>query len=96
LIFLAIQDTNGQGSQGESLALSALTDTEGYWYVNFGNARTITGDTFQFEETDQVEMRVIYPEFPPALRTIPVSATFPAAPLLVTQVHQLYLPNVAR
>lgn len=39
LVFLSLQDANGQGSSGRSAALSALTDANGYWSVNLGNAR---------------------------------------------------------
>lgn len=39
LIFLTLQDANGQGSSGRSAPLAALTDASGYWSANLGNAR---------------------------------------------------------
>jgi hypothetical protein len=95
LIFLRVQDANGQGSAGESLLLSTLTDSNGWWYANFGNARTQNGDPFQFEGEDQVEIRVARADHPMTTLTIPVSTSFPATAIQLADNH-IFVPLVLR
>ena len=42
-VYLTLQDADGLGDTGESALLSVLTDENGYWHANLGNARSSTG-----------------------------------------------------
>jgi secreted trypsin-like serine protease len=95
LVLLTVVDADGQGSSGRSLLLSTLTDSNGWWYANFGNARTESGDPFQFSGADQIESRVVRADLPPTTVTIPVSTSFPAAAIRLMD-NQIYVPMIAR
>jgi len=96
LVSLILQDGDGWGSASASLPLSALTDDNGYWYANFGNARQSDGATFDFAATgDNVHIQAVRPGAMSAESTLAVNATFPA-PDMIVGLRALYLPAVQR
>jgi hypothetical protein len=46
LIYLTLQDADGDGSQKQAALLSALVDQEGYWQANLANARLDDGSAY--------------------------------------------------
>ncbi|HRJ40527.1 MAG TPA: trypsin-like serine protease [Caldilineaceae bacterium] len=96
LVELRLTNGDGQGTSGSSLPLAALTDANGYWYANFGNARQSGGTVFDFSPAgDGVEIQASKPGLLPAQAAPLISATFPAADLLLGW-RALYLPALQR
>ena len=96
LVELTVQDGDGQGSTGASLPLSALTDGNGYWYANFGNARQSDGTSFDFAASgDPAQIQATRPGLLPVETTLTIAATFPA-PDLLSGLRAVYLPGVRR
>lgn len=96
LLELRLVDGNGQESAGSSLPLTALTDANGYWYANFGNARQSDGTVFEFSPSgDSVELQASRPGLLPAQATEPIVDTFPAGDILLG-TRALYLPALLR
>ena len=59
IVYITLRDADGSGSSGEAAPLSALVDSNGYWYGNLGNARmTDLSDYFYYSASgDEVELR---------------------------------------
>ncbi|MBX2997332.1 MAG: trypsin-like serine protease [Caldilineaceae bacterium] len=95
LILLTVQDANNQGSAGRSHALSTLTDDNGYWYANIGNARAENGEPFHVDSRDLIEISVVRADNPMTTLTIPVSTSFPAAPIHLAD-NRIFVPMISR
>ncbi len=93
LLLLTINDRDNEGSSGATLPLSALTDANGYWYINLGNARTQTGERYSFGEIDEVNLTVIQAGATETTRVVRVADTFPTAVIDLTS-HVLFIPLV--
>jgi len=96
LVVLLVQDGDGRGSAGASLALSTLTDGEGNWYVNIGNARTLRGVPFDFSPSgDSVLIQASRPGRLPVEVVASIDSTFPAVNVILGQ-RALYLPGLTK
>jgi len=96
LVELTLQDGDGQGSTGTSLPLSGLTDSNGYWYTNFGNARQSDGKSFNFSASgDRVQVLASRPGLLSAETNQAMDATFPA-PDILSGLRAIYLPALHR
>lgn len=96
LVTLYLSDGDGRGAAGSSQTLSALTDANGYWYANLGNARNSDGTAFDFSPTgDSVTLQAQRPGLLAAEKTQIIADTFPAPDLLLG-LRGLYLPAVSR
>jgi secreted trypsin-like serine protease len=95
LILFTVTNANGQGSDGRALSLSTLTDSNGYWYANFGNARTQSGDPFPVNAEDLIEISVVRADHPLTALTVPVANSFPAASIQLAD-HHIFVPTVSR
>ena len=96
LLALTLRDADGAGSPGASMPLSALTDANGYWYANLGNARQADGDAFVFSASgDMVSIQASRPGVMSAGTTVTIDATFPA-PTLLSGWQAVYLPMLWR
>jgi len=96
LVALIVQDGDGRNSPESSLPLSSITDGNGYWYVNLGNARQNDGSSFGFTAgTDGVQIQVFRPGILSAEAALGIDATFPAADIL-SGWRAVYLPALMR
>ncbi len=97
ILYLTLQDTDGEGTAGQSLPMAALVADDGYWFANLGNARQTTGGrAFLYSATGdrlavaaQGEGGLIYAAFDTA-------ALRPAASLSFVGRPSFYLPWVMR
>ncbi|MGB5050743.1 MAG: fibronectin type III domain-containing protein, partial [Caldilineaceae bacterium] len=96
LVSLRLHDEDGRGSGGDSLVLSAMTDGNGYWYANLGNARQADGGSFSFSASDDsVGIEAFSPGLLPQLVDLSISDTFPASNIALG-MRALYMPSVQR
>ena len=95
LVEVGLVDSDGKGTPGASLLLSALTDASGYWYVNLGNSRQSDGTAFDFSSVDSLALQAFRPGLLPTQAAPSVANTFPAANVLLG-LRAVYLPAVQR
>lgn len=95
LVLLTVINTNSQGAGGRALSLSTLTDSNGWWYANFGNARTQSGDPFPVNAEDLIEISVMRADHPLTTLTVPIANSFPATPIQLAD-HHIFVPLVSR
>lgn len=96
LVTILVQDGDGRGTPGSSLALSALTDENGYWYVNVGNARTAGGAPFDFSASgDTLLIQASRPGRLPVAVNPFIDSTFPTEDLILGG-RALYLPGLTK
>ncbi len=98
LVYLTLQDADSTGSQGEATILSALTDQNGYWHTNLGNARHATsGESFTYSATgDEVVLSVQSATDSTITTALDASQLRPAPPIILeeTAAWELYLPLI--
>ncbi len=84
-----------RASGEESLPLSTLTDAQGYWVLNLGNARREDGSLYSLDGDPTVVVRVERPGAAPSQVAMALADTFPA-PTLVSDRAYLYIPMLFR
>jgi hypothetical protein len=91
LVYLTLQDADGVGSQGEAAGLSVLTDKNGYWHANLGNARLAeSGDLFAYSASGDRVKLTAYTGSQSTEQTLDTNQLRPAAPLSLGQPSQSY------
>jgi hypothetical protein len=109
LIYLTLQDADGDGSQKQAALLSALVDQNGYWQANLANARIADGSGyFSYSPTDDVVTLVVEAGTLPskgvgsmATQTLSTGDMRPAEPLILPlprddKTHHIHLPIIIR
>jgi hypothetical protein len=83
IVYIQVQDANGQGSPGQSAYLSALVSDAGYWFANLANARTADlGAYFAYSPSgDRVVLEAEGGRMGRAALTVDTGADSPASPL---------------
>ncbi len=95
LLLAYVVDADDADSSGRSLLLAALSDENGYWTINLGNARTVDGAAFHFSPQDRLELAVDTADGVVLTRGFLVSDTYPTATLRA-DASRLYLPQIER
>ncbi|MGB0384991.1 MAG: peroxidase family protein [Ardenticatenaceae bacterium] len=91
LVYLELQDADGEGTPEKAVLLSGIVDEDGYWHANLGNARTadLSGYFSYSASGDQVLVEAHAPEYKTASETIdtvhdaPVDLTLTVDPTAV-------------
>jgi hypothetical protein len=97
IVHLTLVDSDGAGSPGQAMLMSALVDADGYWHANLGNARLVDGGTFAYSTAgDAVTLVAQGAAVGFITQTVDTGDMRPAAPLVPVRQFQLYLPMVTR
>ncbi len=98
ILYLTLQDADGQGTAGQSLPMAALVDANGYWHANLGNARQGTTDGQPFAYSQDGDRLAVEAQSEDGLawESFETGALRPAAPVVFGQSIHFYLPLLGR
>ncbi len=85
IVYIRLEDNNGAGSAGFSAEMSALVDSSGYWFINFGNARTQDLSAY-FSYSSSGDNLILYAQGAgdgTASQTVDTGSDFPAADMIL-------------
>jgi len=85
VVYVDLLDDDGSGSPGQAAALSSLADSDGYWHVGLGSARTADlGNYFSYSASgDRVQLTAQGAGDGTASKTVDTADDSPAPPMVL-------------
>ena len=98
IIYIILQDADGQGNPGTAMPLSALVAWDGGWYANLGDARTVDlAGFFRYSISgDEVELTAQGAGDGRATQTVDTANDSPAPDMVLAPPPPVYLPLIMR